>query len=82
LRQAGFKNISVTEVSSKLNCGTADVYWDAMNEVAAPVVAALANADEQQKEKIKMEVYLAINKRYPLQQIKVDASALVIYGEK
>lgn len=82
LRQAGFKNISVTEVSSKLNCGTADVYWDAMNEVAAPVVAAFANADEQQKEKIKMEVYLAINKRYPLQQIKVDASALVIYGEK
>lgn len=82
LRQAGFKNISVTEVSSKLNCGTADVYWDAMTEVAAPVAAALANADEQLKEKIKMETYLAINKRYPLQQIKVDASALVIYGEK
>jgi len=81
-RQAGFKNISVTEVNAKLNCGTTDVYWNVMTEVAAPVVAALANADEQQKEKIKMEVYLAINKMYPLQHIKVDGSALVIYGEK
>ena len=81
-QQAGFKNVTVTEVNAKMNCGTADVYWNVMTEVAAPVVAALSNADEQLKEKIKMEVFLVINKKYPLQHIKVDASALVIYGEK
>lgn len=81
-RKAGFNNVTVTEVSSKMDCGTADLYWKVMTEVAAPVVAALGNADEQLKEKIKTEVYLAINKRYPLQHIKVDASALIIYGEK
>lgn len=81
-RQAGFKNMGITEVPAKMNCGTADVYWNVMTEVAAPVVAALGNADEQLKEKIKMEVYLAVNKKYPLQNIKIDASALIIYGEK
>ncbi len=80
--QAGLKNISVTEVKSQLNCKTADVYWSAMNEVAAPVVAALSNADEILKEKIKREVFEAVNRQYPDQHLKIDASALIIYGEK
>lgn len=82
LRAAGFKNVLVTEVSSTLNCGTATVYWDAMTEVAAPVVAALANADAHLREKIKTEVLRLINETYPLPPIQIEASALVIYGEK
>ena len=80
--QAGLNNISITEVKSQLNCKTADVYWSAMNEVAAPVVAALSNADEILKEKIKREVFEAVNRQYPDQHLKIDASALIIYGEK
>jgi ubiquinone/menaquinone biosynthesis C-methylase UbiE len=81
-RQAGLKNISVTEVPAKMNCGTADVYWNVMTEVAAPVVAALGNADDLLREKIKNKVCQAVNQKYPEQYIKIDASALVIYGEK
>lgn len=80
--QAGLKNISVTEVAGKLNCKTTDVYWNAMNEVAAPVVAALSKAGDAMKEKIKNEVYQAVNQRYPGGNIRIDSSALVVYGEK
>lgn len=80
--QAGLKNVSVTEVPAKMNCGTADVYWNVMTEVAAPIVAALSNADEALKNKIKKEVIKNINEKYPGGNIKVDASALVIYAEK
>jgi ubiquinone/menaquinone biosynthesis C-methylase UbiE len=82
LRVAGFKNVLVTEVTSTLNCGTATVYWDAMTEVAAPVVAALSHAEDHLREKIKKEVHQLINDTYPLPPIQIDASALVIYGEK
>ncbi len=81
-KPAGLKNISVTEVPAKMNCGTADVYWNVMTEVAAPIVAALSNADEALRDKIKKEVIKNIIEKYPGGNIKVDASALVIYAEK
>lgn len=81
-KQAGFKNISETEVDGKLNCGTADIYWNMMTEVGAPVVAALSKADDLLKSKIKNDVYELVNLKYPDGQIAIDCSALVIYGEK
>ena len=81
-KQAGLKNTSEKEVNSKLNCGTADVYWNMMTEVAAPFVAALGSADDTMKNKIKEEVYAAVNQRYPDGNVRFDSSALVVYGEK
>jgi ubiquinone/menaquinone biosynthesis C-methylase UbiE len=81
-QQAGFKNTSETEVNGKLKCGTTDVYWNLMTEVAAPVVAALSKAEDATKEKIKMEVYQTVTEKYPDGNIRIDSSALVIYGEK
>lgn len=81
-RQAGLKNISVTEVPAKMNCRNTDVYWTVMTEVAAPVVAALGDADENLREQIRVEVYQTVNKKYPGENLRIDASALVIYGEK
>lgn len=80
--QAGFKNVAAYEVAGKLNCKTTDVYWNMMNEVAAPVVAALSKADNALKEKIKNEVYSLVNQKYPEGSVIIDSSALVIYGEK
>lgn len=80
--QAGFKNISQKEISGLLNCQTTDAYWNMMTEVGAPIVAALSKADEVMKEKIKGEVCLTVNERYPEGNIMIDSSALVIYGEK
>lgn len=80
--QAGLKNISVSEVTGTLNCQTTDVYWRVMTEVVAPVVAALSKADDATREKIKKEVEQVVNQRYPNGNVRIDSSALVIYGEK
>lgn len=80
--QAGLKNSFEKEVTSKLNCGTADVYWNMMTDVAAPFVAALSKADDVTKDKIKNEVYQIINDKYPDGNIIINASATVIYAEK
>ncbi len=81
-KQAGLKNIIVKEVEGKLPCGTAEVYWNLMTEVGAPIVAALNNADDEMKKKIKDEVIRKIIEKYPQEDIAIDTSALVIYGEK
>lgn len=82
LEQAGLKNISMREVTGTLNCGTAEIYWEVMTEVAAPVVAALTKASSDQRIKIKNEVIHAVNEKYPEGKVQIESSAWVIYGEK
>ena len=80
--QAGLRNVSVKEVRGKLNCKTADVYWNVMTEVGAPIVAALSKADDVLKEKIKNEVIETVNLKYPDGNVQIESSALVVYGQK
>jgi ubiquinone/menaquinone biosynthesis C-methylase UbiE len=80
--QAGLRNISEREVSGKLNTGKTEDYWNFMTEVVAPVVAALSNADEVMRERIKNEVFESVNQKYPDGDVAIDSSALVIYAEK
>ena len=80
--QAGLKNISQKEIAGKLNCRTADTYWSFMSEVVGPVVTALSQADEATKEKIKTELYQAVSQKYPDGNVLIEASALIISGEK
>ena len=81
-KQAGLKNTSEKEVTGKLKSGTVDVYWNMLTEVAAPFVAALGKADDAMKEKIREEVFQAVNQKYPDGNVFIDSSALVICGEK
>ncbi|GGA75627.1 methyltransferase [Flavobacterium palustre] len=81
-KEAGLKNVSETEVAGAVNCGTAETYWDMMTEIAAPFVAALSNADDAMRAKIKQEVYELINEKYPDGNVSIPSSAFVIYGEK
>lgn len=80
--QAGLKNISETEVRSKLNIGNRKVYWNFMTEVTAPVVAALSNADCEMKIKIRSEVFNLIREKYSDGKQSFDSNAFVLYGEK
>jgi ubiquinone/menaquinone biosynthesis C-methylase UbiE len=82
LQTAGLKNISETEVESKLNIGNRKVYWNFMTEIAAPVVSALSNADCEMKVKIRSEVYNLIREKYSNGKMAIDADSYVIYGEK
>jgi len=81
-KEAGLKNISEKEVRGKLNTGSAEVYWNFMTEVVAPVVAALGNASNAMKIKIKAEVFETINQKYEQGRVAIDSSALIVYGEK
>jgi len=80
--RAGLKNISQKEITGQMNCKTADTYWSFMTAVVAPVVGALSKADDALKAKIKSEVFEAINQKYPDGNVLIDASALVISGQK
>lgn len=80
--KAGSKKTSVSEVNGKLNCGTAEVYWTMMTEVAAPFVAALSKADDATREKIKAEALEMVNQKYPDGNIAMDGNSLVICAEK
>ncbi len=79
--KAGFKNITEKEVSTKLNSGTTDTYWNMMTEIGAPIVAALSKADDAMRQKIKQEVFELVNQKYP-GTVAIDASAIVISAEK
>ena len=80
--EAGFKNISETEIAGKLDCMNAEGYWNFMNEVAGPVAAALGKVDDDMKAIIKGEVLKSVEERYPAGKTMVDSNAIVIYGEK
>jgi len=82
LRKSGLKNVSEREVTGKLNAGSNDQYWNFMNEVAAPVVAAMSKADAATKEKIKREVFELVDQKYPDKKAALDCGALVISGVK
>ena len=79
---AGLKHISQEEVGGKMPCDSAEHYWTLMNDIGAPIVAALSKADDATKEKIKQEVVDIINRKYPSGDILIDSSALIISGEK
>jgi len=81
-KEAGLKNISETEIYSKLDCGDEEGYWNFMSEVAGPVAAALEKADDKMKAKIKKEVLASVKQRYPAGKTMVDANAIIIYGNK
>jgi ubiquinone/menaquinone biosynthesis C-methylase UbiE len=81
-KHAGLRNISEKEVGGKLDTGTTEVYWNFMTEVVAPVVAALSNADEAMKLRIRSRVFETIDQKYPYGKVAIESNALVIYGEK
>ncbi|HEX5651788.1 MAG TPA: methyltransferase domain-containing protein [Chitinophagaceae bacterium] len=81
LQEAGFINVTETEISSKLRSGTVEKYWNMITEVGAPIVAALAKADDALREKIKNEVFEQLTQRYP-GEVAVEANAIVINAVK
>ncbi|TGK21316.1 class I SAM-dependent methyltransferase [Leptospira kmetyi] len=81
-RDAGLEYILVKESSGKLKCKNAETYWNVMTEVAAPIVSALSNADQNLKDKIKAEVFETLHKRYVPDRIEIESSAWIISGRK
>jgi ubiquinone/menaquinone biosynthesis C-methylase UbiE len=82
-KQAGMKNVVHKEVNDKTEVESIDYFWTYMNDVAAPIVAAMSKADDAMKVKIKKEVFDGIRQKYSGDtQLKFDYQAIVFYGEK
>ena len=82
LCDAGFRNVAVGRVMGKLQVHTTENYWNMMNEIAAPVVAALNQADPELNAKMKAEVFQKVFERYPEGRVEIASSALIVYAEK
>jgi len=54
--EAGLRDIVEEEVSCDMVIDTPERYWEFMTDIAAPVVAGLARADADVRERIRAEV--------------------------
>ncbi|MEP6948299.1 MAG: class I SAM-dependent methyltransferase [Ginsengibacter sp.] len=79
---AGFKDIKEETISGKVDYGTADVYWECMNDVAAPVVGALSKASDATKKKIKDDLFEVCNSMLTNNSLAMNYSATIISGIK
>jgi ubiquinone/menaquinone biosynthesis C-methylase UbiE len=80
LRQVGLRNVSEREVAVPAEFADANQYFTFMNEIAAPVVAGMALAGDATRAKIKDAVIAKVGG--PGKKVRLDATAIVITGEK
>jgi ubiquinone/menaquinone biosynthesis C-methylase UbiE len=79
-RAAGFSNVTERDVPCPMPVNSPEQYWEMQTEIAAPVVAAMANADAATIAKVKAEVIDGMRARFP--NGNIDACARVITGVK
>jgi ubiquinone/menaquinone biosynthesis C-methylase UbiE len=82
LENVGFNEIREVEKNQKMSIGDEERFWSFHNEVAAPVVAAMANADGGTRARIKKEVFETLREKYPDGHVYMEYSARVISGRK
>ncbi len=80
--QAGLKNVQEQQVNGSVGYDSKDHYWSMLNEVAAPVVAAMSKADDAMRDKIRQDVYGILDGRMNSDGISMDYGSLIVYGEK
>jgi ubiquinone/menaquinone biosynthesis C-methylase UbiE len=83
-REAGLRDVTEREVSVPALFDDADQYFTFMNEIAAPVVAGMALADQPTRARIKDAVVAMVNGNghTPSGKVRLAATAIVITGEK
>ena len=82
LESAGLSQVKETTVSGQVSFDDADYFWTNMNEIAAPVVHALRQADSATVQQIKDETYEQLRSRYGTGLLTLPYSTLIIQGEK
>ena len=79
---AGLRNIVEEEVSSDMVHDTPQQYWEFMTDIAAPVVAGLAKADETAREQIRAEVFDLARQSLRDGVVQMRSTATVIVGTR
>jgi ubiquinone/menaquinone biosynthesis C-methylase UbiE len=81
-REAGLKNVTEKEVAAPIQFDNPEQYFTFMNEIAAPVVAGMAKADEGSRAKIREAVIALASQSSAGGKTRLDGSAIVVCGEK
>ncbi|GAB3835595.1 class I SAM-dependent methyltransferase [Hymenobacter jeollabukensis] len=82
LRQAGFQDVHDTQITGQLRSSSKEAYWQFMNEVAAPVVAAMSQADAATQVNIRTEVFALIDEQCSDGSTALNYGTVVAYGQK
>ena len=76
------RDIRQEEVSADMEHDTPERYWEFMNDIAAPVVAGLAKADELTRERIRLEVLDLARRSLNNGVVRMRSTARVIVGTR
>ena len=80
--EAGLRDIAEEEVSTPMSHPSAERYWEIMNDIAAPVVAGLAKADDATREAIRTEVLDLARKHMRDGAVQLQSTAMVVSGTR
>lgn len=81
-KEAGLNNVVETEITGEIEFQTPEQYWSLMTEIAAPVVAGLAKADDPTREAIRLTVLERASQTSRDGKARFRWSALAISGER
>jgi SAM-dependent methyltransferase len=81
-REAGLENVTEREIAAPIEFDSPEEYFAFMNEVAAPVVAGMAKADEATRAKIKEAVIALATGISSGGKTRLPGSAIVVCGDK
>ncbi len=80
--ESGLRDISEEEVAADMHHETPERYWEFMNDIAAPVVAGLAKADESTREQIRIAVLELARQSMRNGAVQMRSTATVIVGTR
>jgi ubiquinone/menaquinone biosynthesis C-methylase UbiE len=80
--RAGLRDITEEEVSCDMIHDTAEQYWEFMTDIAAPVVAGLARADEATRETIRAEVLNLAQHSMRDARVRMRSTSTVVAGTR
>lgn len=80
--EAGLRDIAEEEVETEMVHDCPEHYWDVMTEIAAPVVAGLASADEAARGRIRDTVLGLAREAVRDGRVRMRSTATVIVGTR
>jgi ubiquinone/menaquinone biosynthesis C-methylase UbiE len=82
METAGLKSVEITRLAGELGFESAQVYWQYMSEIAAPVASALAGADEDTRRKVGESVVELCGQYLKNGRVSIPWQSFVVSGEK
>lgn len=79
---SGLAEVTERTVVAEMVHGSPDVYWQFMTDVAAPVVAGMAAADTEARERIRSEVFDRLRAQCGGGGVSLSSSATVVAGTR